>query len=411
LAFLFDTGLVRTTGFVLVLDTDFVGTTRLVVLFGTAFVGTERFSFTARFIGATNFVFGFGFAPLAGFAGATGLTFVFVARLFGQGAGTDFRCAGTGYHTAVERASLQRSLDMATDGKGGVDRRIAGTIQLVPFWHDRNSEYVLGATLAAILVLPQSVENAQTARYAAVEAIVASLQHYTANEKRRDERDSKHDERVARLLYGTATGERGLITQQNWLIAETERSLHKWMPGDSFKATVACETPLAATREAIRQNWGFLREANLQGLDLSFTQMYEADMANASLNGSRVVRTNLRCANLSDVSFGGFADSDKPYVKFANVLQTRPRSDAARLSAPFIKYAVHNEAINISDADWHTWSKNGFSSARWSSKAPIPPAIQRGDFGSFCKSWTSPFAPTRSGSSSPNARSRSRGKP
>ena len=99
-AFLFDTGLAKTTGLVFVLDTDFVGTTRLVFLFGTAFVGTGRFAFTARFIG--NFVFDFGFAPLAGFAGATGLTFVFVARLFGRGAGTDFRCAGTGYDTSLE---------------------------------------------------------------------------------------------------------------------------------------------------------------------------------------------------------------------------------------------------------------------------------------------------------------------
>lgn len=105
-AFVFDTDLVRTTGFVFVLDTDFVGTTRLVVLFSTAFLGTGRFAFTARFIGATNFVFGFGFAPLAGLADPTGLTFVFVARLFGRGAATDFRCAGTGYHTSVECALI-----------------------------------------------------------------------------------------------------------------------------------------------------------------------------------------------------------------------------------------------------------------------------------------------------------------
>jgi hypothetical protein len=100
-AFVFDTGLVRTTGFVFVFDTRFVGTTRL-VLFATVFVGTGRFGFGARFVGATNFVFRFGFAPLAGFAGATGLTFVLVARLFGRGAGTDFRCAGTGYDTSLE---------------------------------------------------------------------------------------------------------------------------------------------------------------------------------------------------------------------------------------------------------------------------------------------------------------------
>jgi hypothetical protein len=70
------------------MDTDFVGTTRLVVLSCTAFVGTGRFAFTARFIGATNFVFGFSFAPLAGLAGATGLTFV------------------TGYRTSVECALI-----------------------------------------------------------------------------------------------------------------------------------------------------------------------------------------------------------------------------------------------------------------------------------------------------------------
>jgi hypothetical protein len=109
----FGTGFVGATGFAFVFDTGFVGTTRFVFPFGAAFLGTGRFvftaRFTARFAGATDFVFRFDFAPLAGFARATGLPFVFVAfvaRVFGRGAGTYFRCAGTGYHTSVARASI-----------------------------------------------------------------------------------------------------------------------------------------------------------------------------------------------------------------------------------------------------------------------------------------------------------------
>jgi hypothetical protein len=113
----FGTGFVGATGFAFVFDTGFVGTTRFVFPFGAAFLGTGRFvftaRFTARFAGATDFVFRFDFAPLAGFARATGLPFVFVAfvaRVFGRDA--EFVCfcksiaPGTGYDTSVERASI-----------------------------------------------------------------------------------------------------------------------------------------------------------------------------------------------------------------------------------------------------------------------------------------------------------------
>jgi hypothetical protein len=63
--------------------------------FGAAFLGTGRFVFAVRFSGATDFVFRFDFAPLAGFGRATGLPFVFVAfvtRLFGRDAESDFGC-------------------------------------------------------------------------------------------------------------------------------------------------------------------------------------------------------------------------------------------------------------------------------------------------------------------------------
>jgi hypothetical protein len=125
----FGTGFVGATGFAVVFDTGFVGTTRFVFPFGAAFLGTGRFvfiaRFTARFAGATDFVFRFDFAPLAGFARATGLPFVFVAfvaRVFGRDAETDFGrtnklprgfvcfcksiAPGTGYDTSVERASI-----------------------------------------------------------------------------------------------------------------------------------------------------------------------------------------------------------------------------------------------------------------------------------------------------------------
>jgi hypothetical protein len=60
---------------------------------------------------------------------------------------------GTDRSHDVHDRSLQQALAMATDNKAGSDRRISGICQLRPFWAIKSDEQVLAATLAALVIL------------------------------------------------------------------------------------------------------------------------------------------------------------------------------------------------------------------------------------------------------------------
>ena len=267
--------------------------------------------------------------------------------------------------------ALQTALDMATDGKGGVDRRLAGIMQLRRFWDDPANESVLTSTFAAILLLPDSVDNASLARCAASDAIEAAIQTNPVP-------NPKRDARIAQLLYGDKKGARGLISQQNWLMTRRLSATGKTVANDSALATIECDSPLAATRQAIRKNWKHLRNVNLQGTDLSFTQLYEADIAGSLLVSTRLHRTNLHCANLFGVRISGFNPADSPDVVLTNV------AGIGNDGTAFVQYARAHHAIQIKDTDWKTWSKSGFSGAVLARITSRPTPIAESDVAKTC---------------------------
>ncbi|HEX3670586.1 MAG TPA: pentapeptide repeat-containing protein [Candidatus Cybelea sp.] len=239
--------------------------------------------------------------------------------------------------------ALQVALDMATDPKENADRQISGVYQLEAFWNDPADEQVVGATLAALLVVPQSSE-APRVRCAAAQSVSAAFSDPGTDEAERH--------RIARLLFGAPDGSLGLVSQENWLL--TQRAGARRTPNDSRLATVDCDSPVDATREAIRKSWAYLQGANLNGNDLSYAQLYEADLHGALLLHARLIATNLKCANLNNVSMQGFRRSDRPILWLATVAN-EPDSKS------FVADAIANHAISITNDQWRAWETAHFS--------------------------------------------------
>ena len=192
---------------------------------------------------------------------------------------------------------LQEALSMATDGKAQSDRRISGIYQLGPLeLADPRRELVVANTLAALVALPdKDGVDASPVRCAAAAAIGLTFEPSATITNGQSQR--KH---IAQLLYGTAgtgdqSGSLGLITRQNNVL----RRKQGWQPvkEDFNDKTIGCETPLVATREAIRRGYAYLASANFKNNDLSYTRLYAADLQGAELTGAQLVG-NLRCANL-----------------------------------------------------------------------------------------------------------------
>jgi hypothetical protein len=236
------------------------------------------------------------------------------------------------------------ALDMATNDKGMVDRRISGIYQLRRFWSFREDEAVVGATLTSLLQLPDS-PNAAAARCAAAEVIGAAT----------DSNDAGAVSRRAHLLFGNAqTGALGLVSYANFLISHQEfhaTTAGRTEPGTAFDGAeeLSCATPLFATREAIRKNWRYLRNTNLQSTDLRSTHLYASDLAGANLSGADLRGADLRCANLAN-SILDNTRFDGADMRFANLPS---------------RYIVtsDSDAIAISDQDWQTWKSHQFAGA------------------------------------------------
>jgi hypothetical protein len=233
------------------------------------------------------------------------------------------------------RESLTEALKLATDASGQADRRIAGIWQLNNFWASRDDRQVLASVLAAELGLD---DKYRFARCAAAEAIGRAMSTVAAEDR----------PLLAKLLFGSSRGDIGLVVQEHYLL------LHSGAP---TAATNDCQTALDATREAIRKNWYYLREVNLQGMDLSRTQFYSADLAGSLLMYSTLDKANFRCANLSQASFdwSNWPDARADFT-LANVRDAVPRD--------FRSFAKEHGAIEMSDSEWTTWKKNGFRLSR-----------------------------------------------
>jgi Pentapeptide repeats (8 copies) len=227
----------------------------------------------------------------------------------------------TSQETDSHNKALQTALDMATDNKGQADRRISGINQLRRFWANQADEQVVAATLSAILILPDSVVDAAPARCAAAEAIGAA---YGINGAGTGV-DRARADRIAQLLYGNSEGNWGLVSHENYLLRRAlDRDSNPTRvadirKNDSLAVNLACDTPLGATREAIRKNWEYLRGVNLQYTDLSYALLYEADLSGALLMGAYLSNTMFRCANLSGADLMQYDIGNSPDLYLANV--------------------------------------------------------------------------------------------
>jgi hypothetical protein len=246
------------------------------------------------------------------------------------------------------KQNLAKAIELATDPQGKPDRRIAGIWQLNDFLATKDDEVLVANVLAAELTLG---DDYRLARCAAAEVIADA---YGADGVKGGSQEQRAA-RMAGILYGNRSGDIGLVVRQHLLLRATE-----FGPTDRFgystspdpKASNSCVTALDATREAIRKNWGYLREVNLNGTDLSRTQLYEADMANASFQHAYLRDANFRCADLSGADFTD-ANWDGADFHFANVTGAVPPT--------FVEYAKNNGAfVKMTDDQWLKWRKKGF---------------------------------------------------
>jgi hypothetical protein len=246
---------------------------------------------------------------------------------------------------------LQQALSMATetDAKSAAsDRKISGIYQLGKFWGKPDSnvddELIVAASLTALVVAKGQDDGASSVRCAAAAAIGAALAPHAPNDVAQ--------KRIARLLYGNAkdkdhSGSLGLITSQNFILWR-KADWHS-IAGDSETTTLGCETPLAATRQAIRLGYAYLAQANFTSNDLSYTRLYAADLRGAEFNEyTSLVGANLRCANLLDANVTGDQLMAAADIRLANVGETVTRTWPL------------DHLIHLSDKDWHKWESGQF---------------------------------------------------
>lgn len=246
------------------------------------------------------------------------------------------------------KQSLAKAIELATDPQGKPDRRIAGIWQLSDFWTTRDDEVLIANVLAAELTLS---DDYRLARCAAAD-VIGNAYGADAIEGHPDQ---PHAARVSGILYGNRSGDVGLVIRQHLLLratqfGPTDRSGYSTRPDP--KASNSCVTALDATREAIRGNWGYLRNINLNGTDLSRIQLYEADLANASFQHAYLRNANFRCANLSGTDFTN-ANWEGADFHFADVTGAFP--------SKFVAYAKNNGAfVDMADDQWLKWREKGF---------------------------------------------------
>jgi len=239
-----------------------------------------------------------------------------------------------------DRETLDRALSAATDNSNSVDRRIAGIWELAGFWSNQQDEKVVASVLSAELILPE--DRYRFARCAAAEALGDAIQGKSSYRGGADENRSK---RIAKQLYGATDGTLGLVTTANIFLRRSSTNRKE-------DTAEHCLTPLAATKEAIRKNWEYLRATNLNVVDLSQTELYAADLAGSMLNDTHLEKAIFRCANLFGTSLSG-AHYEGADFRLANVSKVTPGD----IQDDLIK---HYGAIELSDEAWQQWRHNHF---------------------------------------------------
>jgi hypothetical protein len=270
---------------------------------------------------------------------------------------------------AHDRA-FQQALNMATDAKGGADRRISGIYQLGQFWLRKDEAQIVGATITSLLLLPENVQDAPRVRCAAAEVVAMAYEPNMPKQQMKF---------IRTLLFGEASsGRTGLISLQNLKLAHDKSNKPD---EDPATANRYCSTPLAATREAIRKGWRDLRDTNLQSTNLDGAELYQADLYYANLSNSSVKNTNLHCANLAMANSLGTILTDAQ-LQLTNV----PGPDQEMVHDQFAQLTAEGAIIAISNEAWQDWKLNSDFDGDMLLKLlpkPVPRVIQLTDAASI----------------------------
>jgi len=238
--------------------------------------------------------------------------------------------------------SLNKAIENATSSEGSPVRRVAGVWEINQFWDDQKYEQTVSATLTGALVGVGTHDGLYRCAAAEVigNAIVGTESYSTGTQKQRSSR-------IAHILYGDRSGSLGLISELN-------RELRM---GGQAEQPKTCETTteitaLDATREAIRKNWEYLREVNLNKTDLRGIPLYEADLDSALIMHADLRWANFRCANLHAANLSG-SQLEGADLRWANISDLTPPG-----SQDFAK--EHPEAVLLSSSAWESWRANNF---------------------------------------------------
>jgi hypothetical protein len=271
---------------------------------------------------------------------------------------------------------LNEVLKMATDNSAGQDRRIAGIRALGQFWKEQAYEETIASTLVAELGLEG--DNERFARCAAADVIGKAIM---GEDSHKGGAEDERSRRIAQLLYGNRmSGLTGLVTRQQRLLVQSGQQIREESDTDQ------CLTPLGASREAIRLNSEYLRQVNLSDVDLSGADFSQADLGEASLNHAMVRETIFSCANLYQVDLTGLLfDTDShsstgsplgiPHFRYSNVKGAGPPEIIDWMKQH------HYELVELDDAEWQLWRKNGFRVDR-NQKPILDAALNKN--GAFC---------------------------
>ncbi len=246
------------------------------------------------------------------------------------------------------REILDRAVSAATDNTS-LDRRVAGIWALNQFWGDKDNEQTIASTLAAELTL---TDDKILASCAAAEVIGNGFQGPQSFIGGCDEARSA---RIAHFLYGRRDGELGIVSRINIYLHNRPENAAPVQPRSVDEVT-QCTTALDASKEAIRKNWEYLREVNLNDTDLSGAALYEADLAHSLLNRADLRKADLRCANLAGAQADRITLDAQTRLNFANLGNSQDQSQIILPLSP----DSHPHLLNLSDEQWQEWRKLGF---------------------------------------------------
>jgi hypothetical protein len=247
----------------------------------------------------------------------------------------------------VEDHRLKIEDQIASAAKDTTDqelpRRVAGMWRLNQYWNDPDAEVLVSATVSSLL----GGRSAAGVECQAAEVIGNAITKRGFS----DGNESARSQRIATMLYGNRDGRIGFVTNQNLLLKA--QNLESKLSATDFRDFTKHRcyldpdaNALDATREAIRKNWEYLRNVNLNNTDLSGIYLYEADLDGATAVNAKLTSADFRCANLSGVDLTGSKLESADFY-LANVHDLKP--DGLR------KYLISKGALDWTDV--HTWEK------------------------------------------------------